>query len=244
MGQPALIESATLAQLLAGTAMDFLLDKTVIFFIANTLYVISYMLTSMLWLRLLAVIAAASTFPYFYFQEQPLWSALFWQSCFLIVNGVNLVILLYRMRTPRFDEFEARAHELKFGDLKPHEAAQLFRRARRLGLADGETLLRDGDVNQSLFLIVEGACRVLKNGKEVARLEAGEFAGELSYISGEAISADVVADGTVRIMSWDRAVLDALFKRQGLFQSYLNSLCSVDIAHKLRHMTSVTSGLS
>jgi CRP-like cAMP-binding protein len=224
--------------------MDILLDKTVIFFIANTLYVISYMLTSMLWLRLLAVIAAASTFPYFYFQEVPLWSALFWQTCFLLVNGVNLVILLYRMRTPRFDEFEARAHELKFADLKPHEAAQLFRRARRLALADGEALLQDGEVNESLFLIVEGACRVLKDGHAVARLEAGEFAGELSYVSGEAISADVVADGAVEIMCWDRATLDALFKRQGLYQSYLNSLCSVDIAHKLRHMTSASGGLA
>jgi len=56
---------------------DFLTDKTVVFFIANSIYVISYMLTSMVWLRVLAIIAAISTFPYFYFQLEPLWSALF-----------------------------------------------------------------------------------------------------------------------------------------------------------------------
>jgi hypothetical protein len=44
---------------------EFLTDKTVVFFIANSIYVISYMLTSMVWLRVLAIIAAISTFPYF-----------------------------------------------------------------------------------------------------------------------------------------------------------------------------------
>jgi hypothetical protein len=222
--------------------MDLLTNATVIFFFANTLYVISYMVTSMLWLRALAVIAAASTFPYFYLQPEPLWSALFWQSCYLLVNGVNLAILLYTMRKPRFDEFEMRAHELKFSDLKPHEAAQLFKRARRLLLADGETLLRDGDSNEHLYLIVEGRCRIMKNGLEVAQLEAGEFVGELSYISGDKISADVVAAGPLQIMCWDRFSLEPLFKRQSLYLSYLNALCSVDIAHKLRRMTAAASG--
>lgn len=84
--------------------LEFLTDATVVFFIANSLYVISYMLTSMLWLRVLAIIAAVSTFPYFYFQVEPLWSALFWQTCFLVVNLINLLILLYSMRAASFDE--------------------------------------------------------------------------------------------------------------------------------------------
>ncbi len=98
---------------------DFLTDSTVIFFIANTLYVISYMLTSMVWLRVLAIIAAASTVPYFYFQLEPLWSALFWQGCFLVVNLVNLLILLYSMRAANFDEDEELAYAIKFSGLKP-----------------------------------------------------------------------------------------------------------------------------
>ena len=222
--------------------MDFLTDATVIFFVANSLYVVSYMLTSMLWLRILAIVAAASTFPYFYFQPEPLWSALFWQSCFLTVNLVNLAVLLYSMRTPRFDEFEAQAHDLKFADLKPHEAAPLLKTAHRLNLGDGDALLHDGDANDRLYLIVQGACRILKNGAEIARLEPGEFVGELSFISGEAISADVLATDDTRIMYWENDALEPLFKRQGLYKSYLHSLCSVDIAHKLRRMTAAASG--
>ena len=141
--------------------LDYVTDETVIFFIANTLYVISYALTNMLWLRSLAVIAAASTFPYFYFQPEPLWSALFWQSCFLAVNLINLIILLYSMRPPRFDSMEDLAYEIKFSDLKKHEAAPIFRHAKRLSLADGETLLSEGQHNDTLFLILAAAATLI-----------------------------------------------------------------------------------
>ena len=59
------------------SAIDIMTDTTALFFIANSIYVISYMLTSMLWLRLLAILAAVSTFPYFYFQTEPLCLVLF-----------------------------------------------------------------------------------------------------------------------------------------------------------------------
>jgi len=216
---------------------EFLTDATIVFFIANTLYVISYTLTSMLWLRILAIIAAVSTFPYFYLQVEPLWSALFWQSCFLAVNLVNLLILLYSMRAASFDENESLAYEIKFSDLKPYEARPIFKVAKQEDLEAGHALLSDGETNQVLYLILEGECCVMKNGIEVAVLGQGHFVGELSFLSGEAVSADVVAAGNTRLMSWDKQELAPLFKRQGLYKSYFYSLCSLDVPGKLRAMT-------
>jgi len=217
--------------------LDFLTDATVVFFIANSLYVISYMLTSMLWLRVLAIIAAASTFPYFYFQVEPLWSALFWQGCFLTVNLVNLLILFFSMRAVNFDEDEELAYAIKFSDLKPHELRPIFKYANRISEPAGHLLLRDGDRNESLFLILQGECRVIKNGVEVAMLGPGHFVGELSFLSDHAVSADVFTVGDAKLMSWDRHSLAPLFKRQGLYESYFYSLCSIDVAGKLRTMT-------
>lgn len=216
---------------------EFLTDTTVVFFIANTLYVISYMLTSMFWLRLLAIIAAASTFPYFYFQTEPLWSALFWQSCFLTVNLVNLLILLFSMRAANFDDDEERAYKLKFSDLKPYEVRTIFKYATRSSIAAGQVLLKDGDSNEKLILIIDGHCRVLKHENEVAVLGPGQFVGELSFVSGHEVSADVIASQDTRLMAWDKQSLAPLFRRQGLYESYFNSLCSLDVASKLRAMT-------
>ena len=217
--------------------LDFFTDATVVFFFANSLYVISYMLTSMLWLRVLAIIAAVSTFPYFYFQVEPLWSALFWQSCFLAVNLVNLLILFYSMRAASFDENEHLAYEIMFSDLKPHEARPIFKYAKQERVEAGHILLKDGDKNRKLYLILEGQCRILKNGVEVALLDQGHFVGELSFISGDVVSADVVTVGNASLMSWDKHDLAPLFKRQGLYEAYFYSLCSLDVAGKLRAMT-------
>lgn len=222
--------------------VDFLTDATVVFFFANTLYVVSYMLTSMLWLRVLAIIAAASTFPYFYFQAEPLWSALFWQSCFLVVNLVNLLILLYSMRKTHFDEEEERAYRLKFASLRPHEVRPIFERAERRSLSAGEQLLAEGQENHRLFLILEGQCRVLKRDTEVAMLGAGDFVGELSFLSGEPASARVAATGPVRLMSWDKSTLQPLFRREGLYENFFYSLCGLDVAGKLRAMTQRHAG--
>jgi len=38
-------------------------------------------------------------------------------------------------------------------------------------------------------------------------------------------------------MFWDKDSLAPLFKRQGLYESYFHSLCSLDVAGKLRTMT-------
>jgi len=223
--------------------LDFLTDSTVIFFVANTLYVISYMLTSMIWLRVLAIVAAASTVPYFYFQVEPLWSALFWQGCFLAVNLVNLLILLYRMRATHFDDEEQLAYEIKFSDLKPHEARPIFKVAERLSVPAGSQLLKEGERNDKLFLILEGDCRINKGGAEVALLQPGHFVGELSFLSDDIVSADVFATEDVRLMAWDKSRLGPLFKQHALYESYFYSLCSIDIAGKLRATTSVRAAV-
>jgi CRP-like cAMP-binding protein len=82
----------------------------------------------------------------------------------------------------------------------------------------------------------------LKNGNEIVVLDAGEFVGELSFISGEVVSADVICAVPTELMAWERDALEPLFKRQGLYKSYVHSLCSVDIAHKLRRLTAVHAG--
>ena len=221
--------------------MDVLANPTVIFFIANSLYIVSYMVTSMFWLRLLAVIAALSTFPYFYFQAEPLWSALFWQCAFLMVNLVNLVILVMSMRTPNFDEFETAAYKLKFTGMKPHEVVPIFKAATHRQLDDHEQLLTEGAHNETLFLIVSGRCRVEKNGLDIAELKAGNFVGEFSFTSGEPTSANVYAIGETRLMAWTNASVMQLSKRNMLLASYLHQLCNADLSDKLRNMNRSSS---
>jgi diguanylate cyclase (GGDEF)-like protein len=62
-------------------------------------------------------------------------------------------------------------------------------------LAPGERLLKMGQPNRSLFIVLEGAMDVHLSGADapLVRLHTGECVGELSLIDGEPTSATVVA---------------------------------------------------
>ena len=60
--------------------MDYLIN------IANILYLFSYLVRDILWLRILTVIAASCLIPYFYFRPDPLIIAIYWNLLFTSLN--------------------------------------------------------------------------------------------------------------------------------------------------------------
>jgi small-conductance mechanosensitive channel/CRP-like cAMP-binding protein len=58
----------------------------------------------------------------------------------------------------------------------------------------GETIIREGDESEFFSHVYSGAVNVVKDGQVVARLQAGDFFGEISLVTGEKTGATVVAD--------------------------------------------------
>ncbi len=57
----------------------------------------------------------------------------------------------------------------------------------------GETIIRHGTDGDSMFLVHEGSVSIRVEESEVARLEPGDFFGEMALLTGEMRAADVVA---------------------------------------------------
>ncbi len=74
---------------------------------------------------------------------------------------------------------------------------------------DDETIVRTGDPGDELFVVLEGVVRVMRDGREITRIEAGSFFGEVSVLDGGARSADVVAAERVRCLAIPRDVIRA-----------------------------------
>lgn len=74
-------------------------------------------------------------------------------------------------------------------------------------LAPGEILLRAGEDNETLYVVVSGAVNVHFATAELPyiRLGAGECVGELSVIDHSRVSADVIASETTVLLAIDRA---------------------------------------
>lgn len=59
----------------------------------------------------------------------------------------------------------------------------------------GETIIREGEDGEYFYHVYSGTVNVVKKGRLVARLQAGDFFGEISLVTGEKTGATVVAEG-------------------------------------------------
>jgi CRP-like cAMP-binding protein len=73
--------------------------------------------------------------------------------------------------------------------------------------AEGEWVLRAGEENCGLHVVLEGEAGVVIDGVERAVVHAGMFFGEISVLLGEPVAADVFARTPLRSAVIDRARL-------------------------------------
>jgi small-conductance mechanosensitive channel/CRP-like cAMP-binding protein len=89
-----------------------------------------------------------------------------------------------------------------FATLPPELRSQVARSAPMSVYGSGETIVREGEDGQSMFVVVSGSVSVVlePSRDEVARIERGGYFGEMSLLTGEPRSATVVAIGDVVVV--------------------------------------------
>jgi voltage-gated potassium channel len=68
---------------------------------------------------------------------------------------------------------------------------ELARRTRRSAATAGVTLVREGEPGDHLGILISGTADVIRDGRVVGSLAAGDFFGEMSLIDGEPRSATI-----------------------------------------------------
>jgi CRP/FNR family cyclic AMP-dependent transcriptional regulator len=74
----------------------------------------------------------------------------------------------------------------------------------------GDLIIREGDVEDHLYAIVEGLVRVERAGRGLVELGPGSTVGELAALVPEPRAASVVAVERTRLLSIRKTVLDEL----------------------------------
>lgn len=206
----------------------------VLFFVANVIYCLAYVVRDILWLRILTIVAAFCTFPYFYFQESPLYSALLWQSAFITINAVNLTALFLQRRPVRMTEDQQRLHLLLLRAFTPRQLLRFLTIAEWRTAEPNEKLISKGTSPNMLLLVFRGSMRVTTGRETFRYIRDGGFAGEMSYASGRPASADVVAMEPTRYLRWSKEDLESFFAKERTLKDILWTLIGTDMAEKLR----------
>ena len=81
-----------------------------------------------------------------------------------------------------------------------------------LRLEAGETLFREGDPGHEMYVVLEGAVRLLRGERELAVMRRGSYFGEMSLLGGNPRSATAVAADAVRLAVITQANFDLLVR--------------------------------
>ncbi|HEU0235334.1 MAG TPA: cyclic nucleotide-binding domain-containing protein [Candidatus Limnocylindrales bacterium] len=87
-----------------------------------------------------------------------------------------------------------------FADLSTPQLQGVAHRFEEAFYPAGERVLRQGLTGSGYFIILDGEAAVVVDGVERARLQRGDFFGEISILLGESPIADVVAIGPLRCL--------------------------------------------
>lgn len=199
--------------------------------VANVLYLASYSVRDILWLRILTVIAMLCL-SWCYWSCQA-FVAMGWQGAFLAINGFQIALLIYERRPVQLSSAEQKLHAGPLRTFTPRQVQRFTNKAEWCTVPDGEQLLGEGTKLDNLILILSGEARIIAGGKDIATIEEGQFAGEMSFLTGDATSAAVVARGTVMFARWPEAYVNELIGRDQELGTALQAALGTDLVKKL-----------
>jgi CRP-like cAMP-binding protein len=87
-----------------------------------------------------------------------------------------------------------------FREIAPAQLKQLVPRFKEMRIRKGRTLLRKGEPNRTIYVILSGELSVDDGPVHLARLGAGDLCGEMSYFVGASAGATVTAHTDVHVV--------------------------------------------
>jgi len=99
-----------------------------------------------------------------------------------------------------------------FSHLSSRQLRKLQRGATEHRYGSDATIVREGGRTTTLFVVLEGTAKVVRDGRAISRRKPGEYFGEISLIDGRPRSASVIAETPVRCLVLEQQALRKVLK--------------------------------
>lgn len=182
--------------------------------VSNVLYLASYSVRDILWLRILTVLGGSLLIPYYAMQAVPLRAAIAWSTVFIAINLYWIVRLLIERRPVHFTPDEARLRQLSFPSLTPQEARDLFAAGAWDDVAAGTSLVSHDRIGERFSVILRGNGDVIYRAETIAQLGEGQFVGDIDQRADTFGDIDVLMRTAARVMCWPRTRLNLFLAKR------------------------------
>ena len=201
---------------------------------ANLIYLVSYVMRDILWLRVFTVIAAACLILYFYFLPNPLLTPVYWNILFITLNFFWIARLLLERRPVQLTAEEKQLCELVFRLVSPREMISLLKIGKWETAEANERLVVGGSELDVLMLIQSGQACLIVDGVETQIINPGQFMGSISFITDEIAPADYVVLEPMRYLRWDKSSLKRYLTKNPELHAAIQTTLSMDLTEKLK----------
>jgi hypothetical protein len=201
--------------------------------IANFAFLLALSVRDVLKLRILSLAADVLILPYYYFQHKPLWTPIFWGVAFILVNGVQIVILALDRRPVILSDKEEELYRVAFGSIDKRDFLKMASLARWSDLSPGEVIVKKGDHISKAIVLISGETEAVLGGKTVLVYRPGQLIGNVSAYSGLVSPMDVVARGPASVAIWDLEHMREFTESRPGLRAQLLRIMSADLAAKL-----------
>ena len=186
-----------------------------------------------LWIRILLTLGYFLRFITQSIVEQNMNSS-FWMIVFVIIN-LYQIIRIFNERRKRYIEpkiFDI--YETVFNSLSTFEFLTFWKLGIIKNVKGGNTIIRKDEKLKSILLLINGKVNVKSNGHTIAYLPRGSFIGEISYITKEGATADVIADGDATYIEWTNKGLKSIQLNNKIFWTKIQNILLKDLIIKLK----------
>jgi CRP-like cAMP-binding protein len=202
--------------------------------IANVMYLGAYLVKDMVWLRVLSIVGGLCLIAAFVLRSPPMWDSVAWDAVFVLINVVQIVRLAAERRKVRFTGEEQSLYQLVFRSLTQREYKGLLALGTWETFDAGTTVIERGKELGTVRVVLSGFVEVRDQERLLCSLGAGQFVGEMAYLTDEHPAADVLATETVRVFTWPSAKLRTFLADRIEVRAQVQTILGADLVRKLK----------
>jgi hypothetical protein len=205
--------------------------------VSYILIALSYWMTNVFWLRVIAVLGLVFEILYFRMSGGAMHTGIDWDIIFIVINLYQLFRLVVDRRRLRYMKELHLLSQGAFASLTREQLAQLVKVGSWRTFESGTQVTREGEPVKELLLICDGQMVVESQGRTITHLHGGSLVGELALVSGSPASATVTTERVTRAFVLEMERLRTLVRADDLAASAVDRLVGHDLAAKRRATT-------
>ena len=186
-----------------------------------------------LWIRILLTLGYFLRFITQSIVEQNMNSS-FWMIVFVIINLYQIIRIINERRKRYIEPKIFDIYETVFNSLSTFEFLTFWKLGIIKNVEGGNTIIQKDEKLKSILLLINGKVNVKSNGHTIAYLPRGSFIGEISYITKEGATADVIADGDATYIEWTNKELKSIQLNNKIFWTKIQNILLKDLIIKLK----------